>query len=158
MITIVYIVNLIKHFPRVLYFLIPVLIALRVEGVEVWVHVGLADKGNEVVLGEAPVIALRQVLDGLQVILSDLNVVTPAQLQVLGDCKWSSVGNICLVKYVIQSYKYFGLHINLLSWDYMITFVNSSISEIFCNHRNHGYISIYVLLSRNSGPTFDNGT
>lgn len=105
MIKIFYIVNLIKHFPRVLYFLVPVLIALRVEGVEVWVHVGLADKGNEVVLGEAPVIALRQVLDGVQVILSDLDVVTPAQLQVLGDCQGPSVGNIRLVKYVIQSYK-----------------------------------------------------
>ena len=29
------IVNLIKHFPRMLYFLVPVLVALRVEGVEV---------------------------------------------------------------------------------------------------------------------------
>ena len=96
-----------------LYFLVPVLVALRVEGVEVWVHVGLADKDDEVIFREAAVIALRQGLDGPQVILRDLDVVAPAEIQVLGDCQKPGVGNICLVKYVIQSYKYYNLYFYL---------------------------------------------
>ena len=78
------------------------LVALRVEGVEVWVHVGLADKDDEVISWEPPVIALRQGLDSLKVLLGDLDVVTPTELQVFRDGQRPSVGNVCLVKYVIQ--------------------------------------------------------
>ena len=99
------VINLIKHLPRLLYFLVPVLVALRVEGVEVCVHVGLADKDDEVILREAAVIALSQGLDGPKVILRDLDVVAPAEIQVLRDCQKPGVGNIRLVKYFIQSYK-----------------------------------------------------
>ena len=88
------------------YFLVPVLVALGVEGVEVRVHVGLADEDDEVILGESPAVVLGQALDGREVILRDLDVVVPAEVQVLRDGQRPSVRYIRLVKNLLQSYKY----------------------------------------------------
>ena len=82
---------------------LPVLVALRVDRVEVRVHVGLSDEDDEVVLGELAAVGLGHGGDGLEVILGHLDVVVPAELEVLGDGQLARVGGVCLVEYLSQS-------------------------------------------------------
>ena len=77
---------------------LPVLVALRIDRVEVRVHVGLSDEDDEVILGESPAVVLGQALDGREVILRDLDVVVSAEVQVLRDGQRPSVRYIRLVK------------------------------------------------------------
>ena len=94
---------LVKHFPGMFDHVLPVLVALRVDRVEVRVHVGLSDEDDEVVLGELAAVGLGHGGDGLEVILGHLDVVVPAELQVLGDGQLARVGGVRLVEYLSQS-------------------------------------------------------
>ena len=79
------------------------LVTLGVDGVELGVHVGLSDEQYEVILRDSPAIVLSDVLYGLQVVLTDLYVVVPAKLKVLGHTEDSRVGGVRFLKYFGQS-------------------------------------------------------
>ena len=91
--------DLVKHLPSLLSFIYPMLVTLRVDGIKLGVNIGLSDEQDEVILGDSPAIALSDVLDGLQVVRADLNVVVPAELQVLRDAEDSGVGGVGFLKY-----------------------------------------------------------
>ena len=75
------------------------LVALGVHRVELGVHVGLSDEQDEVALRESAAIVLRDVLYGRQVVLTDLDVVVLAELQVLGDAEDARVGGVRSLEY-----------------------------------------------------------
>ena len=75
------------------------LVTLRVDSIKLGVHVRLSDEQDEVILRDSPAIALSDVLYGLQVIRTDLNVVVPAELEVLRDAEDSRVGGVSFLKY-----------------------------------------------------------
>ena len=75
------------------------LVTLWVHRVKLGVHVGLSDEQDEVALREAVAIVLRDVLYSVQVLLTDLNVVVLAELQVLRDAENSRLGGVRSLKY-----------------------------------------------------------
>ena len=75
------------------------LVTLGVDGVELGVHVGLSDEQDEVALRETAAIVLRDVLYSGKVILTDLNVVVLAELQVLRDAEHPGLRGVSSLEY-----------------------------------------------------------